>query len=199
MNRSWRAAWLAALALCCAAAQAITADPASALRSRYIALGEQLEHNAFQRPIVLESTQGSGDVKGEIYAVVEHPFATVDAALTGATRWCEILMLHLNVKDCRASDGGATSVLSMSVGKKFDQPAADAYRLDFSYRIATQASDYLQVLMNADNGPLGTRDYRIALEAMALAGGRSFIHLSYAYGFGWAARLAMQGYLSTIG
>ena len=199
MKRPWCAAWLAALVMGCAAAHASTTDPASALRSRYLALGEQLEHNPFQRPIVLESTQGSGDVKGEVFAVVEHSFANVDAALKGATRWCEILMLHLNVKDCRAPDASATSSLSLVVGKKFDQPAADAYRLDFSYRIATQASDYLQILMDAEKGPLGTRDYRIALEAMPLAGGRSFIHLSYAYGFGWAARLAMQGYLSTIG
>jgi len=36
-------------------------------------------------------------------------------------------------------------------------------------------------------------------EAVPLDAGHSFMHLSYSYGFGFAARLAMQGYLSTVG
>ena len=50
---------------------------------------DRLTDNAFRRPLVLESTQEAGDLKGDIYAVVEHPYATVRTALsrprTGAT------------------------------------------------------------------------------------------------------------------
>ena len=53
--------------------------------------------------------------------------------------------------------------------------------------------------MNAAAGPLGTRDYRIALEAVPLDAERSLLHMSYSYGYGIAARLAMQAYLATIG
>ncbi len=53
--------------------------------------------------------------------------------------------------------------------------------------------------MNADKGPLGTHNYRIELRAVPIAGGKTFMHLQYAYGFGVAGRLAMQGYLSTLG
>src|SRR5688572_32950956 len=42
-----------------------------ALKARHAGLTEQLARSQFQRPLVLESTQTSGDLKGEIYAVME--------------------------------------------------------------------------------------------------------------------------------
>jgi hypothetical protein len=53
--------------------------------------------------------------------------------------------------------------------------------------------------MSADDGPMGTKNYRLALEAIPLDDKRSFVHMSYAYGYGTAARLAMQAYLATAG
>ena len=67
------------------------------------------------------------------------------------------------------------------------------------YRVAVQTPDYLQIRLNADKGPMGTSNYRIVLEAVPLKGGQTFIHLSYAYAYGLAGRMAMQGYLATIG
>ena len=46
-------------------------------------------------------SQTSGDLKGDVYAVVDHPFAMVQQALQSADHWCDILILHLNVKRCR--------------------------------------------------------------------------------------------------
>jgi hypothetical protein len=69
----------------------------------------------------------------------------------------------------------------------------------FAYRVAAQTPNYLQVRLNAEQGPLGTRDYRIVFEAVAVDSGRTFIHVSYAYGFGTVGRLAMRVYLGTIG
>ena len=59
----------------------------------------------------------------------------VQQALQSADHWCDILILHLNVKRCRAG-GAAARSLSLSVGRKFDQPIEDAYELDFAYRVA---------------------------------------------------------------
>ena len=88
---------------------------------------------------MLESVQTSDDLKGDVYAVVDHPFAMVQQALQSADHWCDILILHLNVKRCRAS-GGAPKTINLNVGRKFDQPIEDAYQLDFAYRVvaATQ-------------------------------------------------------------
>jgi hypothetical protein len=45
---------------------------------------------------------------------------------------------------------------------------------------------------------LSTRDYKIVFEASPAEDGRTFIHLSYAYGFGIVGQLAMKTYLNTV-
>ncbi|HEX6708040.1 MAG TPA: hypothetical protein VF169_25105 [Albitalea sp.] len=172
---------------------------ANALRARHQALAGELAHNDFQRPIHLQSSEQSGDLQGEVFAVVEHPFATLDAALKTADRWCDILILHPNVKQCRAVGESPARQLAVRVGRKLDQPAEDAFPIDFRHRVVSDTADYLQVRLNAGAGPMGTHDYRILVEATPLDASRSFLHLSYAYGYGFAARVAMQGYLATAG
>ena len=176
-------------------------DPGApaALRSKYDQLKPQLNSNQFKRPIHLNSTQAANELRGDMHAVINHPFATVNAALNGPSQWCDILILHLNTKYCRPATIPQGTLLRVKIGKKHDQPVSDAYPVDFIYRVAATTSNYLQVLLNADSGPLGTRDYRIVLEAVPLDSKSTFIHLSYSYGFGTAGKLAMQVYLSTIG
>lgn len=196
----WATLRIFALALCAAAliAHAATAHAdASGLRARYSALQDRLSNNPFKSPLTLDSSETAGSVTGEIYALVDHPFAKVGPALNSAAYWCDILILHLNTKYCRAVDGGKT--LNVSIGKKFDQPLDDAYRVIFAWRVAEQTAHYLQVQLSADEGPLSTRDYRIVLEAVSLENGQTFIHLSYAYAYGVVGRMAMQAYLATIG
>ena len=191
---------LAGLAL--ALAMPALAQEAGALRNKNATLQDKFATNQFGRPLVLESTQTAGDLKGDIHALVAHPFERVDAALRTPAQWCEIMMLHLNVKHCRAAGGaagGAPQTLQLSIGKKYDQPLEDTYRVQFAWRSVVRTADYLQIQLRADEGPLGTRDYRIALEAVAIDPKHSFIHMTYAYGYGMAARIAMQGYLSTLG
>ncbi len=189
---------LAALCLLAPFAQAQDGGSAIALHARYTALSGQLASNAFRLPIVLDSSEQSDSVKGEIYAVVDYPFATVSSALSGADRWCEVLMLHLNTKYCRANTGTGGTILTVNIGKKFDQPLKDSYRVQFLYSVAAARPDYLRIPLTAVAGPMGTRDYRIMLEAIPLEG-KTFIHLAYSYGFGFAGKMAMQVYLGTIG
>jgi cardiolipin synthase len=47
-----------------------------------------------------------GRPEGRRLRVVEHPFSTVQQALVSPEHWCDILILHLNVKRCKASAGG---------------------------------------------------------------------------------------------
>jgi hypothetical protein len=190
---------LLALLLALAALSPAQAQDAAQLRARHAALSDQLGNSPFQRPLHLESAQTSGDLKGDVYTVVEHPFATVGQALKGMDHWCDILILHLNVKHCRATNGPPADILSVSVGRKFDQPLDQTYRVDFNYSVAAAGADYLQVQLSADNGPLSTRNYRIMLEATPLDGRRSFLHMSYSYAYGAAARIATQAYLATLG
>jgi hypothetical protein len=204
MKALWTPARLFAVALVClgvgiAHADDADANSAASLRAKYGALQGQLSHNQFQRPLYMDSSEISRGVTGDIYAVINYPFATAGAALNGPARWCDILSLHLNTKYCRASTSSQGSVLNVNIGKKHDQPLDEAYRVDFAYRVAAETPNYLKVRLNADEGPLSTRNYRIMLEAIPLEDGRTFIHLAYSYTYGLAGRLAMQAYLGTIG
>ncbi|MBC8021609.1 MAG: hypothetical protein H7Y14_00725, partial [Burkholderiales bacterium] len=176
-----------------------SAEPtAQALRARYEELRDKLERNAFGRPLYLASSEAGRTQKGEVYAVLDYPFAVVQRGLTEAQSWCDVLILPYNTKHCHATGRGASSVLTLRIGRKADQAPEAAHPIAFKY--AAQASaDYLRVVLEAGDGPLGTRDYRIVLEATPLDERRTFIHLGYSYGFSALSSLAMQMYLSTAG
>ncbi|HEV8255460.1 MAG TPA: hypothetical protein VGR42_00670 [Casimicrobiaceae bacterium] len=199
--------WLPRLVVAClacacggiASAEVSAVDSAAALYARHGSLRDQLSHNQFQRPLHLDSMETPDELRGDIHALIGYPFPVVRAALGGASRWCDILILHLNIKSCRASTDAPETVLRVSIGRKFDDPLNAAHRVDLVYRVAVEASDYFRLVLNADKGPFGTRNYRIILEAVPLDRGRTFIHLSYAYGYGASAKIAMQTYLRTFG
>jgi hypothetical protein len=186
--------------LACGKSLAIVPDMSAVpLRAKYAELAKQLRNNQFQRPLYVDSTESSHDLKGEIYAVVAYPFAAVNMALNNPAHWCDVLILHLNVKYCHAASNKAGTVLSVNVGRKYYQPLADAYRVEFNYRGVITTPDYFAVELNAENAPLSTHDYRIWIEATPVKDGRTFLHVTYAYAFGLSGHLAMQGYLATIG
>jgi hypothetical protein len=199
----WLALLLAGL-LWTALGQAATAaetDPpsAAALRAKFTELGPQLANNPFGRPLYLDSTESPNRLQADIYALVEHPFATVRASFIDPVRWCDMLILHLNIKYCRAANGKAPSVIAVSIGKKTYEELSAAYPVQFSYNARSNTPDYLDVSLLAEKGPLGTSDYSIRLETVALPGGKTFLHLSYSYAYGFIGRVAMQAYLATIG
>lgn len=174
-------------------------NSAVSLRAKYMVLRDTLSHSQFQLPLNLDSSETSTDLKGDIYALMDYPFETVRTALQEATHWCDILILHLNVKYCRESVDKPGSNLTVHIGRKNEQSLNIAPRMEFEYRVNSTSSDYLQVFLDAEKGPFSTKNYRFMLEAIPLKDGETFIHLSYSYAYGFTAKLAMQAYLKTLG
>ena len=172
---------------------------ADALLERHQALESQLSNNAFERPIYLESSETSSMVTGNAYAVLNSPFNTVSTIFKSPSQWCEVMILHINTKYCRAESDASSSLINVNMGKKTEQELADTFAVAFKFRQLSSSPGYLSVLLNADKGPLGTSNYRIELNATPLPEGKTFMHLRYSYGYGVAGRLAMQGYLATLG
>jgi hypothetical protein len=189
----------AAVAACMLLAAPDVLPRAAVLHARHAQLREALAHNAFQRPVHLTSHEADDGVFGEIVSEVPAPFEVVRSTLVVPAQWCEILILHLNTKHCREAPGGAPQRLDVIVGRKFDQPLEDAHRLTFSFRADDTTDGYLRVELRADSGPLGTRDYRIVLEAVPASPERTVLRLAYSYGYGVASRLALGAYLATAG
>jgi hypothetical protein len=174
------------------------AGNAEALRAKHAASRERLEKNGFGRPLMLESSDRNGDLKGDVYAVLPHPYARVASGLTSPQSWCDVLMLPFNTKHCEAGANGAAH-LTLYVGRRTDTPLEEAFKLNYNYNVAARGDDYLRLVLGAKEGPVGTHDYRIVFEATPLDAGHTFIHLHYAYAYGAMTRLAMQAYLSTAG
>jgi len=199
-NRSFAA--LAGIGMVLAAhvaAAAADGGRVAALRSRYAALRERLEHSSFQQRLLLESAESPHVLQGDVWAVVDYPLAAVTGAVTNPAQWCDALILHLNIKYCRPLAYGTETALSVAIGRKYDQPLSEAFRVEFAYRVTAAEPEFVAVELNAAKGPLGTTSYRITLEAVALEPGRVFLHLRYSYGYGLQARLAMDAYLATGG
>jgi hypothetical protein len=192
-------AWIALSSFGLVFAAAPQSSSGALLLAQHSALADRLQKSPFQRPLHLESSESGSDIKGDVYAEVDYPFAKVSAGLNNPDNWCDVLSLHLNTKYCHAAPGTVKTVLHVKVGNKFDQPLADAYPLEFTYRVASATAKYLEIQLSADKGPLNTRDYRIRLRATPLANGRTFLHMTYFYAFGWSGRIAMKTYLSTRG
>jgi len=194
-------AFVAAWAICAPLAHAgqVAADSAMQLRERYIALADELEHSTIQKGLLVQSVESSRAPRGDAYAVVNYPFATVAAAFTSPATLCETLILHLNVQYCRAMVSDRREVLSTAVGRKVNQPLEDTYRIAFAFKVAASDADFMRVELAAGKGPLGTANYLIAVELIALDAGRSFMHIRYSYTQGFLARLATSVYFATSG
>jgi len=190
------------LALLCAAAgpaRAEDADGAASLHARHVALQQELARNAFQRPLHLDSNEGRGKVTGDIHAIIDSPFEAASTVFGEPAGWCDIMSLPINNKACRVTRGSPRTVLSLWIGTKGGQSLTDASRVDFAYQLHARTAGYLRAALSAAEGPFGTHDYRIVLEAVPLENGRTFIHLAYSYGYGTFGQLAVQTYLATTG
>ena len=197
-------AFLRGLALAAGLASALgaadaQAQDAEALRAHHASLRPALAASPFKRPLLLQASNSSDTPHGDVYSIVDHGFPTVSGALQAADHWCDMLLLQFNVKRCAPGGRAPNEMLHVAIGRKAEQPAKDAYPVDFSYRVLATRPDYLAVQLSAADGPFGTSDYRLTLEAVPLDTAHSFVHLSYSYANGLAARLATQAYLATAG
>jgi hypothetical protein len=180
-------------------ADATPADPAATLRAKYTSLEQKLRVNPFRQPLVLDSAESGEGLRGDIYAIVDFPFSVVRAGLGDPEHWCEVMLLHINTKYCHARIRPAGTLLQVNIGRKTPEDLADTARIEFNFSLVASTPEYLEVTLDAKDGPLGTSDYLILLQAMALPNGRSFLHLRYAYSVNFGARLALATYLGTSG
>lgn len=194
--------WSRCLLLICVTAVVCPAmaesGPVATLRAKYASLGEQLRQNQFKRPLILDSAETPNSLKGDIYAIVDYPFGVVSAGLNNPDHWCDVMLLHINTKYCHAVAGPSGTTLRVNIGRKTPEELADAQRVEFNYRVAAATPGYFEIMLNAKEGPLGTSDYLILLEAVALPNAKTFLHLTYSYAMSFAGQMAVQTYLGTI-
>lgn len=169
------------------------------LRADYERLRPRLEESPYGIPLVVESAGRDGELSGHVHAMLTQPFQVLEAALRWPARLCDIALLHLNVKACTYRAEAQGCRLTIYSGRKYYEPPSDAYVMQYLARRPEPARSPLHWRLTAAEGPLGTHDYVIEWEAVPLADGRSFVHVHYAYAYGWRAGVALGAYLATLG
>lgn len=159
----------------------------------------KLETSSFGIPLYLDSFERGARVHVDVYGIFEYSFSSVVNALKVPSYWCDIVALHPNVKACTYGGESAAGVLTFYVGKKIYQPPEDTRKVLYRYKKVDQQKGYLDVILDAAEGPFGTEDHKMRFEAIPLKGGRTFVQVSYAYSDSTALRLAGKAYFATIG
>ena len=137
-------------------------------------------------------------MRGEVYSVANHPYSRLVQALRSPRNWCDLALLHLNIKTCTYERQDTSEWLTFYSGRKFYEPPEKAYALRYRFRLEAAHDDYFRATLAAETGPFDSSDYRIEFEAIPLGDG-SFVHLHYGYRPSLLTRLATGGYLATLG
>ncbi len=159
----------------------------------------RLERNSFGFPLFMNSFERDNRVHVDVYGIFDHPFSSVLNMLKVPANWCDIVSLHPNVKACTYRELPSAWLLTFYIGRKVYQPPEDARQVIYHYQNVEQRQGYLDIVLSAGAGPLGTKDHRMRFEAMPLDGGRTFVHVSYEYSDSVALRLAEKIYFATLG
>lgn len=175
------------------------AGSAAQFKAHYASLNDELRNSPFNRPLIIDSKEDSDSATGEVYAVINYPFSKVNNALKDPANWCDIMILHQNTKYCKASGDLNDAVLKMLIGKKVSQDLDEAHQMDLNYRLIRSEANFMAVQLDADQGPLGTKNYKVLLEAVPINSKQTFLHFSYSYAYGLAGRIAVKAYLASAG
>ena len=164
------------------------------LEADYAQLRPELQRSPFGLPLHLQSEEREDAVNGVVHAVIPHALGDLRRELRTLVQWCEVLILHLNVHQCRAVP---PSSLSLLMGRKGETAADADVPLDLTLTVAQSSANRFEVRMEAEDGPFGTRDYELDIQAMPVGEAQSFLRLSYSYSMSGAARLASSTYFRT--
>ena len=182
-----------------AAAAARPRQGAEILLDTYVRNSAKLQKNNFGIPLFMESYEKDDKVHVDVYWIFDHPFSSVVNVLKVPANWCDILSLYPNIKACTFRDQPGNGLLTFYLGRKVYQLPEDARQIIFHYRNTGLQQGYLDTVLNSDAGPFGTKDHRLRVEAVPVDGGKTFVHVSYAYSDSVALRLAGKIYFATLG
>ena len=157
------------------------------------------KHNTLTKPVVLQSAEQDDRLRADVYSEVKHDFTKLTRALSAIENWCDFMPLNLNIKACVYQRQGQQQYITFYAGRKFYQTPDEAEPLRYHFSVAQLSEDYIRVVLRAEQGPFGTRDYHISVQAMPLGPALTLIHVHSAYTTSLWSRMGTGIYLSTLG
>ena len=150
--------------------------------------------------LYLQSTVTDLHAQGQVLARLPMPLTQARAALRSPQSWCLLLMLHPNVWGCEVPDAvqGQTT-LQMLMGQQRVAVIGSTHRLTLAWKLARDDETGLALELMAEQGPMGTRDYRIAARIEALDEAHSALELRYSSAFTRTGLWLAELYVNTAG
>jgi hypothetical protein len=165
----------------------------------YQSLNLRLAQSPLRRGLVLDSSEASDRSSGDVYAVLDLALARLDQVNRDPVRWCEILLLLSNSKNCTSGAGDTIPLLHLQMGTKGPQDLRTTTAMDFRFSTSQAHAAVLDTVLSSSTGPMGTSDGTLRLRAIAISNDQAFIHLHYSYRSSVAGQFATQMYLQTLG
>jgi len=148
--------------------------------------------------IALTSSEHDGVVSAEVSTLLHASYPTVAQALVSVENWCQFMPLHFNIKGCIYQKTPQGDTLTLFSGRKEYQTTEASYPLTYHFKVTQNDATHLGLQLQAEQGPAGTKDYRILVDAQqAPEGVRLHIHSSYRPSL--ISSLLTRSYLSTLG
>ncbi len=169
------------------------------LIDKYHKIEKELEKSSLTIPFYLESSVSKNASQVDIYGTIKYPFDIVENELQLPTNWCDIVLLHSNVRACTSKKVNDTWLLTLYNVKKFKDPLKDAHQMNFEYRVISQQPGFFAISLAAPEGPFSTKDHQFGLEVLPLDEDRTFIHLRYSFRYSSLGYFLMKSYFSIFG
>ena len=181
------------------AAANTTGQGEAILREAYHRNLIRMETSNFGVPLYLESFEQDNSLHVDVYGIFTFPFDTVADVIDVPSNWCDIVPLHPNIKACTYRELADQWLLTLHLGRKDNQALEDTHQIICQYRKVERQRGYLNVILIADQGPYGTKNHSMGFEALPLAGGKTFVHVTYAFSDSAMLRIAAKIYFATLG
>lgn len=163
------------------------------------ALADTIRRDGLAARLLIQSGEQGGTARGSVDAIVDYPFAELNSALAGIDPWCEITFLHFNIKACVYRESSDGVLVTLYSGRMHYLPPEQAYRNEYVFREVRRTETQLALSILGADGPFGTRDYEIRIDAAPLGDQRSLLRLSYSVSYGLLTRTAQRLYFATAG
>ena len=169
------------------------------MQQLYQSMRPRMVPSPFGRALALDSTETDQRINGDIYAVLDVSLPRLEVVNRDSVRWCEVLLLISNTKNCAVGEAQGAPTLLLRMGTKGPQNLGSTTPMNFRFASSVAKAQVLETLLKSDTGPMGTKDGMLRLRAIALGADTSFMHLHYSYSTSFAGRLATEVYLQTLG
>ncbi|MGA1328024.1 MAG: hypothetical protein ACO305_15460 [Rubrivivax sp.] len=150
--------------------------------------------------LYLQSTVAALHAQGQALARLPMALPQARAALRSPEAWCLLLLLHPNVWRCEVAESGqGQTTLQILMGQQRVAVIGSTHTLNLAWKVTRDDESGLSLELMAEQGPLGTRDYRIGARLEALDETHSALALRFSNAFTRSGLWLAELYVNTAG